>query len=88
MALKIIDKKKCEKNREKFDMEIEILKKIKHANVISFISKFDTNDFIYIVLELCQASLSCSICIPCLSKLALNYLLQVVIKSYIQSLLN
>lgn len=34
--------------------EIFIHKMLKHKNIVSFLSFFEDNDFVYIVLELCQ----------------------------------
>ncbi|KYQ89301.1 putative protein serine/threonine kinase [Tieghemostelium lacteum] len=54
-AVKIIDKMKywhLSKNKNQTNSEIAILKKIKHPNIISIIEIFDTERYLYIVLEL------------------------------------
>ncbi|KAF2074903.1 hypothetical protein CYY_003780 [Polysphondylium violaceum] len=54
-AVKIIDKKKywnTSKNKNQTQSEISILKQIKHPNIISIIEIFDTERYLYIVLEL------------------------------------
>jgi hypothetical protein len=54
-AIKIINKRKfwhLSKSREQILREIEILKKVKHPNIISYIDIFDTDQYIYLVLEL------------------------------------
>eukprot|EP01133_Synstelium_polycarpum_P007863 gene7863-9228_t len=54
-AVKIIDKKKywhMSSTRNQTESEINILKQIKHPNIISIIEIFDTERYLYIVLEL------------------------------------
>lgn len=52
-AIKIIDKKKYwNKNMEQLEREIEIVKQIKHENIISVFDIYSTQKFLYIVLEL------------------------------------
>jgi serine/threonine-protein kinase Chk2 len=51
-AIKIIDKKKYwNKNMEQLEREIEIVKQIKHENIISVFDIYSTQKFLYIVLE-------------------------------------
>eukprot|EP01114_Cavostelium_apophysatum_P015421 TRINITY_DN4193_c0_g1_i3.p1 TRINITY_DN4193_c0_g1~~TRINITY_DN4193_c0_g1_i3.p1 ORF type:complete len:442 (+),score=128.56 TRINITY_DN4193_c0_g1_i3:262-1587(+) len=53
-AVKIIDKKKYwnTKNLEQIEREVEILKQIKHDNIISIIDIISTERYLYILLEL------------------------------------
>lgn len=54
-AVKIIDKKKfwhCNKTKEQILLEVSILQKIKHHNIISIVDVLDTQRHLYIVLEL------------------------------------
>ena len=40
--------------KDKMKMEIDLHKRMDHANIVKFYSYFDDSDFIYIVLELCK----------------------------------
>jgi serine/threonine protein kinase len=56
-AIKIINKKKfwhLSKSREQILREIEILKRVKHPNIISYIDIFDSDYYVYLVLELAK----------------------------------
>lgn len=55
-AGKIISKKYLLKHNQKDKMtqEIFIHKMLKNKNIVSFYSFFEDDDFVYIVLELCQ----------------------------------
>jgi len=52
VAIKIIDKKRVKHKPEMLSNEVEILIKIDHKNVIKLLDLFDTNDFLYLVMEL------------------------------------
>lgn len=55
VAIKIIEKKKfwnTPKTKEQILREVEILKGIKHENIISVIDALDTPSHMYIILEL------------------------------------
>jgi serine/threonine protein kinase len=63
-AIKIINKRKfwhLSKSREQILREIEILKKVKHPNIISYVDIFDSEHYIYLVLELYVLSVSFSL---------------------------
>jgi serine/threonine-protein kinase Chk2 len=54
-AVKVINKRKfwhIPKTREQIVREVEVLKTIKHVNIISYLEIYDTEDTLYIVLEL------------------------------------
>ena len=52
-AVKIVSKKKI-KNMEKFQMEINILQKLDHPNVLKLFEYFDEEKDIYLVTERCK----------------------------------
>uniref|UniRef100_T1G2G9 Protein kinase domain-containing protein n=1 Tax=Helobdella robusta TaxID=6412 RepID=T1G2G9_HELRO len=54
MALKIIDQNKIERNHERLMKEINIMKRLKHENILRLINKFETQEHIYLVLEYSQ----------------------------------
>lgn len=52
-AVKIINKKDLGKDYEKnLKMEVDILKKVNHGNIIALKELFDTPDKLYLVMEL------------------------------------
>ena len=51
-ALKIIDKKLVEGKEEMIETECEILRRVHHPNIISMIEAFDTEDKLYLVMDL------------------------------------
>jgi len=52
-AVKVIDKKNLGKDYEKnLKMEVDILKKVSHSNIIALKELFDTPDKLYLVMEL------------------------------------
>jgi len=52
-ALKIIDKKLVEGKEEMIETECEILRRVKHPNIVSMIETFDTDDKLYLIMDLC-----------------------------------
>ncbi|KAN0025327.1 hypothetical protein ACTFIU_003587 [Dictyostelium citrinum] len=53
VAIKAISKQHVsEADMKRFTREIEIMKKLKHKNIIQLIEVFDSNDHLYLVLEL------------------------------------
>jgi len=56
VAVKIIDKKKMfwqeQKNRDHILQEVNILKNIRHPNIISYYQIYDSENYYYIILEL------------------------------------
>jgi hypothetical protein len=58
-ALKIIDKKLVEGKEEMIETEVEILRRVKHPNIISMIEAFDTDDKLYLVMDLCVSPAPC-----------------------------
>lgn len=52
-AIKIIDKTKVW-NVERFKIEVEIMMKLDHPNILRLIDYFEDLNFIYLVLELCS----------------------------------
>jgi serine/threonine protein kinase len=51
-AIKIIDRKKCAGKENMIHSEINILKKVKHDNIIQLFELFETEHKIYLVMEL------------------------------------
>mmetsp|Transcript_22805 Transcript_22805/g.25384 ORF Transcript_22805/g.25384 Transcript_22805/m.25384 type:complete len:477 (+) Transcript_22805:18-1448(+) len=52
VAVKIIEKSVSEEELQLLQREIDIMRKLKHDNIISLLEVFDDKDFIYLVLEL------------------------------------
>ena len=52
-AVKVVSKKKI-KNMEKFQLEIQILQKLDHPNVLKLFEYFDEEKDIYLVTERCK----------------------------------
>ncbi|KAJ5068205.1 serine/threonine-protein kinase fhke-related [Anaeramoeba ignava] len=58
-AVKIIDKKKCfneqsaRSGRDKMMDEVNVLKRIKHENIVCITEIYNTDNYIFLVLELC-----------------------------------
>ncbi|CAM9894409.1 unnamed protein product [Lampetra planeri] len=55
-AAKIITKQRVEKpgHRAKIEQEISLHRKLHHRHIVQFISSFEDENFIYIILELCS----------------------------------
>lgn len=53
-ALKLIDKLKCRGKEDMIYSEVNILKKLKHANIVTLIEEFDYPKQLYLILELVQ----------------------------------
>lgn len=51
-ALKIIDKTKCLGNVQMIENEVSILRRAKHPNIIRLIEEFDSQDKLFLVMEL------------------------------------
>ncbi|KAK3597498.1 hypothetical protein CHS0354_041919 [Potamilus streckersoni] len=51
-ALKIISKAKCKGKEQMIENEVNILRKVKHINIIQLIEDFPTEDELYLVMEL------------------------------------
>lgn len=51
-AVKVISKAKI-KNKDRFKMEIDILKKLDHPNVIKLYETFEDHKYVYLVMEIC-----------------------------------
>lgn len=51
-AVKVIDKKNVQQDLDRLQTEMDILKKVKHANIIALEDLFETADHFYIVTEL------------------------------------
>ncbi len=58
-ALKIISKSKCKGKEQMIENEVSILRRVKHINIISLIEEFDTNEELYLVMELVRVSFPC-----------------------------
>jgi len=52
VAIKIIDKKMAEQDEKRLKTEVEILKKVKHPNIVGLKDLFETDDKLYLVMEL------------------------------------
>jgi calcium/calmodulin-dependent protein kinase I len=52
VAIKIIEKKKVGQKKDMLETEVEILKRVKHPNVIAMHEMFETSTHIYLVMEL------------------------------------
>lgn len=53
-AVKVIDIKKNRNNINRFYLEIDIMKRIKHENIIKFLDTIENKDYIYIIMEYCK----------------------------------
>ncbi|XP_053398574.1 serine/threonine-protein kinase DCLK1-like isoform X2 [Mercenaria mercenaria] len=51
-ALKIIEKEKCRGKEHMIQNEVEILKKVKHPNIVELIEEFDSHTELFLVIEL------------------------------------
>ncbi|ELT89101.1 hypothetical protein CAPTEDRAFT_228781 [Capitella teleta] len=51
-ALKIIDKTKCKGKEEMIDNEVQILRKVKHENVIGLMEEYESESCLYLVMEM------------------------------------
>jgi calcium/calmodulin-dependent protein kinase I len=51
-AVKVIDKKNVQQDLDRLQTEIDILKKVKHANIIALEDLFETSTHFYIITEL------------------------------------
>jgi calcium/calmodulin-dependent protein kinase I len=51
-AIKIIDKSKCRGKESMIETEVNILKKVKHENIISLYDMYEIDNRIYLVMEL------------------------------------
>lgn len=51
-AIKIIEKSKVS-NVERFKLEVEIMMKLDHPNILRLIDYFEDKKYVYLVLELC-----------------------------------
>jgi len=56
-ALKIISKDKCCGKEQMIKNEVSILRSLRHANIIQLIEDYDTNDSLYMVMELVTVSI-------------------------------
>jgi len=52
VAVKIIDKKMAEQDEKRLRTEVEILKRVKHPNIVGLKELFETDDKLYLVMEL------------------------------------
>jgi len=50
--MKIIDKSKCKGREQMIENEVEILRKVRHANIIRLLAEFDTSPELYLIMEL------------------------------------
>ncbi len=55
-AIKIIDKKKFNAGKEALMGEVRILQQLKHPHIISINDVFETDRYLYLILELCAPS--------------------------------
>lgn len=55
-AVKIIDKSVCAVNEERVEMEVALLRKVSHKNVVGLIEEFDTKEKLYLILEFAGGS--------------------------------
>ena len=53
-ALKVINKEKCRGKEHMIENEVNILRRIKHENIIQLIEDFDVDSEFYLVMELVQ----------------------------------
>ena len=53
-ALKIINKDRCKGKEHMIQNEVNILRRIKHDNIIQLIEDFDVDSEFYLVMELVQ----------------------------------
>lgn len=50
--MKIIDKSKCKGREQMIENEVEILRKVRHPNIIRLLAEFDTPTELYLIMEL------------------------------------
>lgn len=50
-ALKIIDLKKCIGKENMIENELDILRKIKHQNIVKLIEEYKSDEFVYLIME-------------------------------------
>jgi Protein kinase domain. len=51
-ALKIIDKSKLLGKKQMIENEVNILRSVNHPNIIKLLDEYDTNNELYLVIEL------------------------------------
>ena len=51
-AIKVIDKAKCKGKEGMIEMEVNILKRVRHPNIVQLYEMYEFNDKIYLVMEL------------------------------------
>ena len=51
-AIKVIDKTKCKGKENMIDVEVEILKQVRHENIIQLYEMHQVENKIYLVMEL------------------------------------
>jgi len=52
VAIKIVDKRKCD--QQTLQREIQILRKLRHTNIVKLEDLFETRKYLYIVMEFCR----------------------------------
>lgn len=51
-ALKIIDKSKCKGKEHMIESEVDILRKVRHPNIVRLYAEHDEPEHLYLVMEL------------------------------------
>ena len=62
-AIKVIDKKKFNSGKEALMGEVRILQALKHPHIISIQDVFETERYLYLILELCVGSSMIIVCV-------------------------
>ena len=52
-AIKVIDKAKCKGKESMIETEVNILKRVRHENIIQLYEMYEVENRIYLVMELC-----------------------------------
>ena len=51
VAIKVLNKVKLENNLDQIKMEVEILTKLDHPNIVKYYETYDDNKYMYLVME-------------------------------------
>lgn len=62
-AIKVIDKKKFNSGKEALMGEVRILQALKHPHIISITDVFETDRYLYLILELCVTRSAQCVCV-------------------------
>lgn len=55
-AVKIIDKSKCQGKEAMLLREVSILRKVSHPNIIRLVEQYESDDYLFLVMEFIEVS--------------------------------